>query len=176
MRKNSKLLAIASIIGILTFLLFSLLSEVKEKETVTNRIKTIPTFTAKTLDNIEFSKDNLIPDTPSVFLYFNSECDFCKHEAKSIRNAIDEFNEIQLIFVSSEPLEKIRDFSKNQGLYNKSNIVFLQDATGNFSQQFNAMSVPYTLAYDKNQKLIKTHRGQLSAKGILKIFDKNSYE
>jgi hypothetical protein len=167
MRENSKLLAIASIIGILTFLLFSLLSEVKEKETVTNRIKTIPTFTAKTLDNIEFSKDNLMPDTPSAFLYFNSECDFCKHEAKSIRNSI---------FVSSEPLEKIRAFSKNQGLYNKSNIVFLQDATGNFSQQFNAMSVPYTLAYDKNQKLIKTHRGQLSAKGILKIFDKNSYE
>jgi len=28
------------------------------------------------------------------------------------------------------------------------------------------------LAYDKHQNLIKTHKGQLNAKGILKIFDK----
>jgi len=172
MRKKIKFITIVIIVGLFGVLIFSLLSKVMEKTTIQERIKTVPAFTLKTINNTEFENNNLTSNMPTVFLYFNSECDFCQHEAESISNRIDEFNKIQLVFVSTEPIEKIKEFSEKYNLHKHINIIFLQDAIGNFSEQFNATTIPYTLAYDKNQKLIKTHKGQINAKGILKIFDK----
>lgn len=172
MRKKIKIIIIVIIVGLFGVLIFSLLSKVKEKATIEEHIKTIPSFTLKTINNIEFKNGNLTPNIPTAFLYFNSECDFCQYEAESISNRIDKFNEIQLVFVSIEPIETIKEFSEKYNLHKVMNVVFLQDATRNFSEQFNVTTIPYTLAYDKNQKLIKTHKGQINAKGILKIFDK----
>jgi thiol-disulfide isomerase/thioredoxin len=176
MRKKIKIIAVVSVLGVLSILIFGLLSEAKEKATIAKRIHTIPSFTLKNLEDIEFGKDNLRPNTPCVFLYFNSECDFCQHEAESIHNHIDKFNEILLVFVSTEPIEKIKEFSEKYNLHKRLNILFFQDINGRFSEKFNVTTIPFALAYDKHQKLIKTHKGQLNAKGILKFFDKNSYE
>jgi len=170
MRKKIKIIIIVLILGVFGVLIFSMLSKVKEKSTIEARIKTIPTFTLKTLQEANFKKHHLKPGKTIVFLYFNSECDFCQYEAESISNHIDEFNEIQLVFISIEPIEKIKEFSEKYNLHKHINIIFLQDVDGSFSEKFNVTSIP--LAYDKHQNLIKTHKGQLNAKGILKIFDK----
>ena len=158
MRKKIKIIIIVLILGVFGVLIFSMLSKVKEKSTIEARIKTIPTFTLKTLQEANFKKHHLKPGKTIVFLYFNSECDFCQYEAESISNHIDEFNEIQLVFISIEPIEKIKEFSEKYNLHKRyKHHCFYRMLMVVFSEQFNVTTIPYALAYDKHQNLIKVH-------------------
>ena len=173
MNKNSlKIVLFLIILSLISYLVYNVVSKTQKKHIITNRIKTIPEFDFTTLDKTKFKKGDLKPNITTVFLYFNSECDYCQYEAQSISNNIDKFKNIQLIFVSTEPIEKIKTFSDQYNLNNKPHITFLYDGTDNFSSQFNATSIPFTLIYDENQNLIKAHKGQLNAIGILQIINK----
>jgi len=171
-KRTLKLVVLIVVFGVISFLSYKIISKTQEKIAIANRIKTIPDFNLTALNNTEFKKENLKLNVPTVFLYFNSECDFCQYEVQSISDAIDKFKDIHLVFVSAEPIEKIKIFSGQYNLYNNSNITFLHDSTDSFFTQFNASSIPFTLIYDKNQNLIKTHIGQLNANGILRIINK----
>lgn len=172
MKRTLKRIILILVLSIVTFLIYKVISKAQEKTAIANQIKTLPQFSFTSLENNTFSNTHLKSNTPTIFIYFNSECDFCQHEAQSISDSIDEFAHIQLIFVSTEPVVKIIAFSMQHNLNEKKNIVFLHDANNHFSKQFDASSVPFTIIYDANQNLIKTHKGQLNAIGILKAFNK----
>jgi hypothetical protein len=53
------------------------------------------------------------------------------------------------------------------------NVTFLYDNFDTFSSRFDANSIPYILIYNKKQKLIKKHKGQLNANGILRALQEN---
>lgn len=174
MRKKIILfIVIISVLGLLTYLGFNVISKVKEKNKIAKQLKKIPEFEFLTLEQKPFTKVNLKPNTNTIFIYFNSDCDFCQHEAQSISNNLDSFKNIQFIFVSIEPIKTIKEFSKQYNLSNQLNITFLYDSNNIFSSQFDANSIPYLLIYDKNQKLIKKHKGQLNAKSILRALQQN---
>lgn len=172
MRKKVILIIfITTVLGVLSYLGFNVISIAKEKNKIAKQSETIPEFEFLTLEQQPFSKANLKPNLNTIFIYFNSECDFCQHEAQSISESIDKFKNIQLVFVTTEPTEKIETFSKQYDLNNKENIVFLQDNKEEFSKIFKAVSIPFTLIYDKKQQLIKTQKGQLNAVGVLRIIN-----
>lgn len=164
-----KLALLILVIGVISILVYKVISKTRERNAIANSIKTIPAFTFRALNNQQFTRENLKLNRSTVFLYFNSECDFCQLEAAKISDAIDDFKYVQLVFVSTEPMGKIKLFSENYKLNNKENIVFLNDSNDDFSNLFNATSIPFILIYDKNQTLKKIHKGQLTVKSILKI-------
>ena len=170
-RKTIKLALLIFIFGLATFLGYKVITKTQEKNAIVESIKTIPDFSFTTLSNNVFTKKNLKSNLPTVFLYFNSECDLCHYEAQSINEDVSKFNDIQLVFVSTEPIEDIKTFSEKYNLNDRENIVFLNDAKDDFSKLFNATSIPFILIYDKERNLIKTHKGQLNAKGILKVLN-----
>lgn len=170
MKKVLKITVIVSVLGLVSFLGYKVTSGIKEKKEAANRLQTIPTFSFQTMNGKPYSKDSLKPNTPTVFIYFHSTCDFCQHEAKSIRENIEQFKNIQLVFISIEPIEDIEAFSREYDLNNQTNTTFLYDSTDSFSGQFDATSIPYLLIYDRNQKLIKKHKGQYKAENILNLY------
>ncbi len=174
MRKKTILfIVIVGVFGLLSYFIFNITTKTKEKNAIAQKLETIPEFEFLTLEQKPFTKANLKPNTYSIFIYFNSECDFCQHEAQSISDNLDNFKNVQFIFVSTEPIETIQQFSEQYNLDNKQNITFLYDNLDTFSSQFNATSIPYVLIYDQNKKLIKKHKGQLNAKGILRALQEN---
>ncbi len=161
------------VFSLLSYLGYNVISKAKEKNKIAKQLEIIPKFEFLTLKQKPFTKANLKPNTDTIFIYFNSECDFCQHEAQSISDNLDSFKNVQLIFVSTEPIEIIKQFSEQYNLNNQQNITFLYDNLSTFSSQFDANSIPYLLIYDKNQKIIKKHKGQLNAKGILRALQQN---
>ncbi len=173
---HKKVILIIVLIGVfslLSYLGYSVISKVKEKNQITKQLEIIPEFEFLTSEQKRFTKANLKPNTNSIFIYFNSDCDFCQHEAQNISDNLDSFKNVQFIFVSTEPIEIIKQFSEQYNLDNKQNITFLYDNLSTFSSRFDANSIPYLLIYDKNQKLIKKHKGQINAKGILRALQQN---
>ena len=174
MNKNKILITvIIGIISLLSYLGYSVITKVKQKNKISKQIQTIPKFELKTLDNVSFTNQNLKQNVSTVFIYFNSDCDFCHHEAKNISQNLNKFKNVQFIFVSFEETEVIKKFAELHKLNNKESIIFLEDKKGEFSTIFNASSIPYILIYDKNNELIKKHKGQLNASGILRVLQEN---
>ena len=174
MRKKIILfIVLICVFSLLSYLGYNVISKAKEKNQIAKQLEIIPEFEFFTLEQQPFTKANLKPSTNSIFIYFNSECDFCQHEAQSISDNLDSFKNVQFIFVSTEPIAIIKQFSEQYNLNNKQNITFLYDNFSTFSSQFDANSIPYLLIYDQNQKLIKKYKGQLNANGILRALQQN---
>ncbi|QTD38009.1 redoxin domain-containing protein [Polaribacter batillariae] len=164
---------ILSIISLISYLGYNVISKAKEKSQIAKQIQTIPKFELQTLNSTSFSNTDLKQNTSTIFIYFNSDCDFCHHEAKSVSQNLKNFKNVQFIFVSFEETEAIKKFVELYKLDNQENIIFLEDKKGVFSTTFNANSIPYILIYDKNNNLIKKHKGQLNANGILRVLNQN---
>lgn len=172
-RKTILFIVIIGVLGLLCYLVYGVILKAKEKNKIAKQLELIPEFEILTLQQQSFTKDNLKPNTNTIFIYFNSECEFCQHEAQSIASNLDKFKNVQFIFVSTESNTTIQQFSEQYNLNNQQNITFLYDSLDTFSSQFNASSIPYILIYDKNQKRIKKHKGQLNARGILRALHQN---
>lgn len=172
-KKTILIIVVIGILGLLSYLGYNIISKTKEKIQIAKQLEIIPEFEFLTLEQKSFTKTNLKPKTNSIFIYFNSECDFCQHETQSISDNLDSFKNVQFIFVSTEPIEIIKQFAEQYNLNNKQNIIFLYDNLYTFSNLFDTNSIPYLLVYDKNQKLIKKHKGQLNANGILRALQQN---
>lgn len=166
MKKSIKIIIILLTLMVLGYLGYKVITKMQYKNEVANTLQTIPNFSFKTLQNIDFTNADLKLNKPTIFIYFNSECGFCQHEAQSISENIEQFNNIQLLFVSTEDIETIKTFAKTYNLLNEPQITFLNDNTRTFSGRFDANTIPYILIYNKTQALVKKHKGQLKAEAI----------
>jgi thiol-disulfide isomerase/thioredoxin len=172
-KKAILIIVLISVLGLLSYLGFNVISKVKEKNQIAKQLEIIPEFEFLTLAQQPFNKADLKPNTNTIFIYFNSDCDFCQHEAKSISDNLESFKNVQFIFVSSEPISTIIGFSEQHNMNKHQNVTFLYDNFDTFSSRFDANSIPYILIYNKKQKLIKKHKGQLNANGILRALQEN---
>ena len=173
MRKKKIVLVsvILFVLCLLSYFGFNIVSKSIQKEQIAENLKVLPDFRFLDLDGSSFTNENLKFNHSTVFIYFNSECDFCQHEAQSISENLFELKDIQLLFVSNEPINIIKDFSEHYELSNQENIYFLHDGNNTFTSHFGANTIPHLLFYNTNKTLIKSHRGQLNAAGILNILN-----
>ncbi len=171
MKKYLKILIPIFALSLLGYLGYNVVAKMQYKNEVAKTLQTIPNFSFKTLQNTDFTNTNLKPNTPTVFIYFNSECDFCHHEAQSISEHIEQFKSIQLLFVSTEKMETIKAFAETYNLLTQQNTTFLHDNNNTFSNRFDANSIPFLLIYNSKQELIKKHKGQLKPEAILKLIN-----
>ncbi|MBX3240805.1 MAG: TlpA family protein disulfide reductase [Chitinophagaceae bacterium] len=156
------------IVSILLTLGYMLISTAQRKKNISNAIQTIPDFIATDLNGNPFSQSDLRKNIPVIFTYFNSGCDFCQREAKDIRENIRLFNNVQLLFLSTELPDVIGDFAQAYDLADYSNIIFLHDANNKVANQFGISVIPTTLIYGKDLQLLRKYKGQIKAVHIIK--------
>ena len=168
MKKYLKPLIGIFLVSVLVFLGYNITKKISYKKEVAERIKTIPKFSFLTLNNQTFTEKELSKNTYKLFVYFNSECDYCHSEASQISENLNQFKKTQLVFVSFEPLESIQKFANTYHLSNKENVIFLQDLHVKFSKTFDANTIPFMLLYGKNKQLIQKYKGATKIENILK--------
>jgi peroxiredoxin len=174
MKKYLKIILPVLFLGLFGFLIFQITSKIKHKKEVSENIKTIPTFNFQNVNGGRFTNENLIKNTPTLFVYFNSDCEFCNEEAEMIQQNKDKFSTIQLIFVSIENPDIIKEFAIHHKLFNYDKINFLSDTQVSFAPTFDVNSLPSLVLYDKNQHLIEKIKGQIKTEVLIeKLTTKN---
>ncbi len=168
MKKYFKIFVLLIFVSLLSFMGYKIVSKINHKKEVAAKIKTIPAFTYQNLNGESFSNKNLKTDTATLFIYFNSECEFCNEEAQMIHDHIDDFNPFQLVFVSFEQPLKIASFAKKHNLLNNDKINFVCDSKVTFATTFDVQSLPCLVLYDKNQQLIEKIKGQTKVPTLIK--------
>lgn len=147
------------------------LKKLQHKEQVQQALAILPDFNFYTLEGASFTNAQLPQNNKIVFIYFNTECEYCFYETKDISEQLERFKATTLLLVSNEKKEAIKAFAIKQNLQDKSQVIFLQDSTYTFAKQFEANSIPYILVYDAQGKLLLRHKGQIRAEKLLQLLD-----
>ncbi|WP_310555267.1 redoxin domain-containing protein [Flavobacterium sp.] len=171
MKKYIKIIIPLVVLSLLVFIGYKVSNKINHKKEIAERIKTMPSFEYKTLENSTFNNDNLSKNKATVFIYFNTECDFCNEEAIMIKQNINKFNSVQLLFISFENTEKIKVFAQKHKLLGYDNVTFIFDSKATFSSTFDVKSIPSLVIYDNNKQLIKILKGQTKINKIIRLLN-----
>ena len=170
MKRTLKIILPILVISLLAFMGYKVVSKINHKKQVAENIKKMPAFSYVTLENKIFTQKSLVQSTPTLFIYFNSECDFCNHEAEMVQQNIEQLKDIQVVFISYEPVEKIKQFATKFNLLHHDNIHFLSDSKITFATTFDVKSMPCLVLYDKDNNLIEKIKGQVKIETVLQKF------
>ena len=170
MKKILKILIPILVISLLAFMGYKVVNKINHKKQVAQNIKKMPAFSYVTLENKEFTQENLAQNKATLFIYFNSECDFCNHEAEMVQQNIEQLKDIQVVFISYEPRERIKAFATNFKLLHHDNIHFLSDSKITFATTFDVKSMPCLVLYDKDNNLIEKIKWQVKIETVLEKF------
>ena len=168
MKKSLKIILPILVLVLLAFLGYKVWTKIQYKNEVVENTESIPDFAYKNIENSEsLNREDLKNKLPVVFIYFNSECEYCQHEAQEIQQNIAAFKNTQLLFVSTEKPNNIKEFAQTHKLKDYDNIYFLYDERNHFARTFDANTIPFLAVYNKDQKLIKKFKGQTKVGNIL---------
>lgn len=171
MKKYFKLIIPFVFTFTLAYFGYQIYTKIQHKKEVAQNIKTIPKFEYQNINGGVFTNENLKKETPTLFIYFNSECEFCNEEAKMIKQNAAKFAAFQLVFISFEKLDLIKAFANKYKLTSYDNVTFLSDTKINFATTFDVKSLPCLVLYDENQKLIEKIKGQVKAETIINKYN-----
>ena len=171
MKKYLKIAIPVIIISLIGFIGYKVITKINHKKEIAENIKQIPSFSYLTMQEEIFTNGNLKDNTSKLFIYFNSDCDFCNHEAEMVQENIEKLKNIEVVFISYEPIDNITQFAEKYNLLNHDNITFLFDSKATFATTFDVKSMPCLVLYSKENKLIEKIKGHSSKNGMKTIFN-----
>lgn len=118
--------------------------------------QTVPDFTFYTLNKTVFTSKNLEQGKFLFFIFFDPGCEHCQRAVISLNDHYKQFKNTAIYLVSTSNAETINQFinSFGKGLYNKKNVVLLQDRHNVFVDKFQPRRYPGMFLYSAERKLI----------------------
>lgn len=165
-----KLVYVISIILFTSFiyLIFKNISLIKQKKNSENSARNIPLeFELFKLNGEVFKFKNFDLAKPIIIIHFNTECEFCQHEIKSIIKNIKNLNEFNIICISFEKPSVIEQFIAEQRINCPPYLIFLSDKKNEFFYYFGTSAIPSTFMYGVDGKLKYKQLGEVSAEVLL---------
>lgn len=143
----------------------------QKKKASAEKLKNIPAFTLKTTNGETLTTENLALVRKKILVYFSPECHYCQGEAEELSKLHSQYPEVQWVWIASEPLDEIKKFAEKYHLDQQENIHWCHDEMAILYQKFAMSSVPFFLAYDKNNNQVFRNKGAIKLEKILKSFD-----
>ena len=131
--------------------------------------KPLPLFKFLMQDGVTyFDTKNIQTGNPSVLLYYNPRCLYCRSQLEDILQNMNYLNNIQFYLISDYPLSEIKEFYNKYQLSKYPNIICGIDQSNFINNYFEVPGVPYTAIYGNDKKLIKVFIGKVHSKQIKK--------
>lgn len=174
MKKNKSLKVFAILIPVLLIgVMIYFFNSYRTKKASVAQLKNIPAFSLKTIKGEIFTTENLARNRNKVLVYFSPNCHYCEGEAEELSKIHQRFPDVQWVWIASEPLNEIRIFAEKYQLDQQENIHWCTDEKATLYQRFAMSSVPFFLAYDKNNKQVYRNKGAVKLEKVLKSFDES---
>ena len=129
-----RIIIITSIVGLLAFLIFNILTIIDKKSKANKLIQNIPTFSFFTLKNKRYTNDSIPLSKSTLLLFFNTTCEHCRYETEQILKNKSNLYNTNVLFISKQPLKEIKTFDSLYQISANAFMSVLQDSS-NFSQK-----------------------------------------
>lgn len=124
------------------------------KQELLSAYSSIPSIMLNSSDGGSVNLKTQSDAAPSVLIYFNSSCPICQSEAELIERNFKKDTLTQFLWVSSESVEEIKEFSALYKLDSLSSHHFYSDTLYSLANAFQLTGVPATFVYDAEGILV----------------------
>lgn len=135
------------------------------------RFPTLPPLQLLLSDSSKYTKEDLPKKKPVLIMLFSPECEHCQHEAEQLVQQKDLLKDIQILMVTTYPLDKMKTFAETYGLTQMENVVMAKDPFYQLPSFYEMRMFPFMALYDKKGKLIATFEGNVGIERVLAAFD-----
>lgn len=145
------------------FMVYGIIEKQTAQKEIQNKIQSVPVNVSLfTLDSTSFS----FPIAkPVVLVLFNSTCEHCQYELGQIKENIANFNEVELVLLSSESIATIKQVA--EAFESVSNVNFVKINPEDVYENFGTVRFPTILIYSTTGKLLKEFKGETKIEAIL---------
>jgi len=165
-----KIILYTFVLGLLASAAWLIISVQKKKEATAEaevRAEFIPAIRLTSLSGDTFSLLPLSSGIATVLIYFNSTCEICQMELKSIGERISEFDDTLILLISSQEQTELDKFYSSHSLKNSPNVYWLMDEQMEVAAYYGVRSVPAIFCYDMVGKLQGKFQGPVKVDLIL---------
>jgi thioredoxin-related protein len=128
----------------------------------------LPAFRLQMMDSTTvLNTYNIKQGKKTVLMLFSPDCEHCQHMADSMRNHMEEMQDVQIYMFSFMDLYQIKNFAAKYKLNRYKNITFGKDVDFFFAGFYKLTSVPGIAIYDKKKKFVKLFNGGAKIEDLL---------
>jgi peroxiredoxin len=149
-------------------------NKVKGKEVLNRLHQNLPPIKIPQLNGDLLHLQGSLTNTANIVAYFNTTCHLCQSEAQLLVANFQDREDLNFIFISSQPAFEIREFKEHYKLDKLSNSIFLSDTLFQFANQFRLQGIPVTFAYDSKGKLVKEFFGTFKIQELKNAIDQTN--
>jgi len=113
----------------------------------------------------EFTKADLRGSLIAVV--FSPGCDHCQAQAQEFLQSIDKLEDVTVLMIASESLQRINDFSVQYGLNEFKNVRFAYVSPVNALSLWNIDNLPHIVLYNQDLKPLRTFKSTTPVDKIL---------
>ncbi len=161
MKKTLKIIIPTLLLGVFAYLFWQAQQKTQERKEKEEALQEIPDFVFG-----QFSRNSLEKGKATIFIHFNSSCEYCQYEAKEIYKHREALSPYQMVMVSGEDEERLQNFVQE---YQLQEIANLRVVSGDFWKYFTGSGIPDILIYDGEAQLKKRFRGETKIEAVLKV-------
>lgn len=169
MKRKLAFLFLFVVLGAIGSLGYSIYDRLQEKKAIEKRIASLPEFSVASLNGEISQTTNAAREAPLILTYFNTGCDFCKAEIRSIKQHRGLQGQSIVYLISDEPSNVLKQFAEEFKLDSLQSIQILQDSTQEVKKLFGITGVPSTFVYGEDGILLKNFKGETKAEVIYRL-------
>ncbi len=137
------------------------------------RFPTIPPFNLLKADSATFlTRADIKKHHLTMIMMFSPECDHCKHQTEDLLGSMKQFQDVEIVMATFQPLSEMRDFYKKYHIDKYPNIKMGRDEKFVLPPFYKIRNLPFLALYDKKGNLITTFEGNQQVDKLLKAFGK----
>jgi len=129
----------------------------------------LPEFQFSDLEGNTFSYAQLRTDLPVLVFFFDPYCDHCQKQATWIKEAKDQFTEIQQVWVTTEEATPTKEFHEKYLGTDWDHVYILQDKQFLFDGYFGYSEIPSIYVYNQQWQRVKAFNKETPADVLLRF-------
>jgi thiol-disulfide isomerase/thioredoxin len=133
----------------------------------------MPSFNLLLEDSITVLNTKQIPvGKPILLVFFSPDCEHCQEETINLTKKMSLLKNIEIYFISIQPLADMKYFSHYYHLKDFSNVTMVQDYTVSMPKYFKINVTPYMILFNKQKQLKVIFKGVFPVDSIVKEINK----
>lgn len=159
MKKTLFAIAIVCVLGLLSMLVYSIFKKAQIKRVAKENLMQLPDLILYNLDSSRFH----FPQSSLAVIFFDTGCEICVDESAQIFDHKKSFSNKNIVMISSERIETIREFMIQSKLNELPTVVFTKILPEQVFKNFGSLTVPHVFIYDHEHNLVREFKGGVKA-------------
>lgn len=167
MKKLAVLIILSALfVSVIAFLAIKIQGNNNEKNLSDSKLSSVPQIEVYDLNDKPLRLDSLCTKEKVIIVCFDTSCEVCHIEAREFLRLQDKFRDSQIMFISNNPIDEIRQFITDNKL-ESSGYFFLNDRNYQLVRNYDIPTTPFMLLYIDN-KLYKSYKGGINIEQIIR--------